>query len=50
MKKFWIYTIGVALLGLFYFQFKAAFGGPVFLAGSILYLLVVRMLAERLGK
>lgn len=50
MKKVWIYVAGVAPLAFFYEGLKAVVSEPVFLGGAIVYLLLVRAVAEKFGK
>lgn len=50
MKKIWIYMLGLLPLALFYEQLKALTSGPVFLISAVVYLLLVRLVAERLGR
>jgi hypothetical protein len=50
MKKIWIYVIGIAPLGYFYEALKGLMSGPVFLGLAIIYLFVVRWIAEKFGK
>lgn len=50
MKKIWIYMLGLLPLALFYEQLKALASGPVFLISAVVYLLLVRLVAERLGR
>lgn len=50
MKKFWIYYLGVAIFALAYAWLKTKMSEPVFLAGAIGYLLLLRLISEKLGK
>lgn len=50
MKKIWVYIAGVVPFAFFYEPLKALVSGPLFLAGAITYLLLLRMLAEKVGK
>jgi len=50
MTKSWIYLLGVFVLGLAYSWLKTIAGEFVFFAGAIGYLLLLRLVAERLGK
>lgn len=50
MKKIWIYMAGVAPFAFFYEWLKGLMPGPVFLVGAIVYLLILRLLAEKYGK
>lgn len=50
MKRVWIYTLGLLPLAYFYEQLKALVTGPVFLVSAIVYLLLVRLVAEWLGR
>jgi hypothetical protein len=49
-----VYTLGVSILGLAYYQLKAAMSGWVFVTVALAYLVVVRLvgflIARRLGK
>ena len=50
MKKAWIYLAGVVVFGLAYAWLETKMSEPVFFAGAIGYLLLLRLLAEKLGK
>jgi Kef-type K+ transport system membrane component KefB len=50
MRKYWIYFIGIVLFGFLYENLKAHTSEHIFLLGAILYVLALRLLAERLGK
>lgn len=51
MKKIYIYLVGVILLGLMYAHLKSALGGGWrFFCIALIYLLVIRFIAERFGK
>ena len=50
MKKIWVYMLGLLPLALFYEQLKAMGNGPVFLVSVVVYLLLVRLVAEKLGR
>lgn len=50
MKKIWIYVLGMLPFALFYEQLRALTAGPVFLASSVVYLLLVRLVAEKIGR
>jgi hypothetical protein len=50
MRKLWIYTVGVVPLGFFSERLQAALGTPTFLVCVLAYLLLLRLLAERVGK
>jgi hypothetical protein len=51
MKKLHIYLIGVVLFGLVYEPAKAALrSGLWFFCVAVIYLLVLRFIAERFGK
>ena len=50
MRKINIYIIGVAVLGLTWEWLQAKIGGALALATALGYLLLVRFVAERLGK
>ncbi|MGO4307918.1 hypothetical protein [Cupriavidus sp. RAF12] len=50
MKKIWIYMAGIAPFAFFYEALKALTSGPIFLGLAIIYLLIVRWLAEKFGK
>lgn len=50
MKKIWIYMLGLMPLAFFYEQLKALTNGPVFLVSVAVYLLLVRIVAEKLGR
>ena len=50
MTKFHIWLLGIFVLGLVYASLKTIFGEISFFAGAIGYLLLLRLVAERLGK
>ena len=51
MRKIHIYTIGVMLFGLVYYPLKDALSsGPLLLLFAVIYAVLVRLIAERLGK
>jgi hypothetical protein len=50
MKKTWIYVAGVGIFGLAYAWLKGMLPEPVFFAGAIAYLLLLRLAAEKFGK
>lgn len=50
MKKFHIWLVGIFVLGLLYAWLKTMVGEISFFAGAIGYLLLLRLVAERLGK
>lgn len=50
MKKIWIYMAGVVPLAFFYEPLKTLVSGPVFLICAVVYLLLLRLLAEKFGK
>lgn len=50
MKKIWIYMAGVLPFAFFYEQLKALASGPVLLGGALVYLLLLRALADKFGK
>ena len=50
VKKFWVYMTGVTPLALFHESLQSLTNGPVFLVGAIIYLLLIRVLAEKFGK
>lgn len=50
MRRYWIYLIGIAPFGYFYDTVRAHTSEPVFFVSAILYLVALRLLAERLGK
>ena len=50
MKKIWIYMLGLLPFALFYEQLKASVSGPVFLVAAVVYLLLVRLVAEKFGR
>lgn len=50
MKKAWIYLAGVVVFGLAYAWLKSLMSEPVFFAGAIGYLLLLRLLAEKFGR
>ena len=50
MKKIWIYIIGVAVVGLAYGWLKQMLTEPVFFGFGIVYLVLLRLLAEKFGK
>lgn len=49
VKKIWIYMLGMAPLAFFYEPVKRATGESVFLL-AVVYLIVVRLQAEKLGR
>lgn len=49
MKKGAIYFVGVVLLGLSY-ALKPLVGDPTFFVGAITYLILLRLVAEKVGK
>jgi len=51
MRKVHIYLLGVASLGLAYELLKAAIPSkPLFFAIAVIYLIVLRLIAERFGR
>ena len=53
MKKIWLYIAGVAPFApfaFFYEPLKELASGPVFLISAVVYLLILRLLAEKFGK
>ena len=50
MKRAWIYLAGVIIFGLAYAWLKMLVSDPVFFAGAIGYLLLLRLLAEKFGR
>jgi hypothetical protein len=50
LKKIWIYMLGLLPLALFYEQLKGLASGPVFLVSAVVYLLLIRFVAEKLGR
>ena len=50
MKKIWIYMAGVVPFAFFYGPLKELASGPVFLIFAVVYLLILRLLAEKFGK
>ncbi|MGB3071700.1 MAG: hypothetical protein WBC18_24355 [Ottowia sp.] len=50
MKKRWIYLAGVIVFGLAYAWLKANMRESVFFVAAIGYLLLLRLIAEKLGK
>lgn len=50
MKKIWIYMLGLLPLALFYEQIKSFASGPIFLVAAVGYLLLIRFVAEKLGR
>lgn len=50
VKKIWIYMLGLLPLALFYAQLKGLASGPVFLVSAVVYLLLIRFIAEKLGR
>ncbi len=50
MKKAWIYLAGLVVFGLAYTWLKTMMSEPVFFIAAIGYLLLLRLLAEKLGK
>lgn len=50
MKKFWIYMIGVAVFAFFYAWLKTVVAQPIFFVAGLAYLVLVGLLAEKLGK
>jgi hypothetical protein len=50
MKKTRIYLAGVVVLGLAYAWLKTMMSEPVFFAGAIGYLLLLRLVVERFGR
>jgi hypothetical protein len=50
MRKYWIYLIGIMLFGFFYENIKAHTSELFFFLSAILYLVALRLLAERIGK
>lgn len=50
MRKTWIYLAGVVVFGLTYTWLKTIMSEPVFFIGAISYLLLLRFVAERIGK
>lgn len=49
MRKGLIYLLGVVVLGLAYVWMKNALGEPVFFLSAIVYLIALRMFAEKYG-
>jgi len=50
LRKGWIYLAGVAVLGLFCGLSQGRFSNPLLFAGAIVYLIGLRLLAEKFGK
>lgn len=51
MKRIWIYVLGLLPLAFFYEPLKkAAANGWIFLVFAVVYLLFVRLVAEKLGR
>lgn len=50
LKKRWIYLAGVAVLGLICGLGQGRVSNPLLFAGAIIYLIGLRLLAERFGK
>lgn len=50
VKKIWIYMLGLLPLALFHAQLKGLASGPVFLVSAVVYLLLIRFIAEKLGR
>jgi hypothetical protein len=48
--EFIAYLVGVAVLGLFYAQLKAAMPGPVLLGVAMAYLVAVRIVGHLIAK
>lgn len=50
MRKLWIYTLGVILFGFFSEWLQAVLGTAWFLMLAVTYAVVIRVIAERVGK
>jgi hypothetical protein len=50
MRKTWIYLAGVVVFGVAYAWLKTMISDPVFFVGAIGYLLLLRFVAEKLGR
>jgi hypothetical protein len=50
MKKIYIYLIGIVPLGFFYYELKNMLGQAMFLLCGIVYLILLRLFAEKIGK
>jgi hypothetical protein len=50
MKKAWVYIAGVVFFGLAYAWLKTTVSEPVFFASAVGYLLLLRLVAEKIGK
>ena len=49
-KKGVIYAIGVFVLGLMYAWLKSTFGNPTTFAITIIYVVILRLVAEKFGE
>ena len=45
-----VYLVGIAILGIFYYQLKALASRPVLLIGPLVYLIALRVLGRYLAK
>jgi hypothetical protein len=51
MNKAWIYyLVGIMAFGFAYEWLKSIMGQPVFFVGAIIYVLLLRLLAEKFGR
>jgi hypothetical protein len=50
LRKGWIYLAGVAVLGLICGLSQGRISNPLLFAGAIVYLIGLRLLAEKFGK
>jgi hypothetical protein len=50
MKKLYIYLIGIVPLGFFYYDLRNTISQPVFLLCVLVYLVLLRLLAEKFGR
>jgi hypothetical protein len=50
LRKSWIYLVGVGILGLACGVLEGKIANPALFSGAIVYLVLLRLLAERFGK